>query len=190
MYKPESVWNTIMGYKTIEKDAIQLHTPYCDFAITNEDGNAVCFDIEEIPGKDQVVYIDNDENKIAPIEYGAGLTLRIHTKNLELNQNYYIRPSVALEMRCRDERLYTVGITGVDFTFAVSFPDPNDDERPNPNFTEADYRYFNIEPDDGVYILRLYDREYENIYIYMYWIWNIHDHMIDYEDACEVATWW
>ena len=179
-----------MELKTIEKEATLLHTPYCDFTITDEDGNVVSFDILESPETNPEVWIDSDKNQIIPVTFGTGKTLRMYTKDLQIKKNYYIRPSVELKWRDSDERLFTDGITGKDYTFAVSFPDPNEEKMFNSNFTEDDYYFCNIERSDGVYILRLYDRNREYIDIYMYWIWNIQDHMIDYESACDVATWW
>lgn len=179
-----------MELNTIEKEATLLRTPYCDFSITDEDGNAVSFDIMESPATDPEVWINNDENQIVPIISGTGKTLRIYTKDLQIKKNYYIRTSVDLDWRDSDERLITYGITGENFTFAVSFPNPNEEVKLIPNCTEDDYRYFNIEHSDGVYIMRLYDRNFEHIDIYMFWIWNIQHHMCDYETACDVATWW
>ena len=179
-----------MELKTIEKNVTLLHTPYCDFTITDEDGKAVSFDIMESPETDPRVWIDGDKSKIVPVTSGVGKTLRIYTKDLKIKENYYIRPSADLNFRDSDERLFTDGITGEDHTFAVSFPDPNEEAKFYPNCTENDFHLFNIQHVEGVYILRLYDRNCEYIDIFMFWIWNIQHHMIDYESACEVATWW
>ncbi len=159
-----------MKLNTIEKDVTLLHTPYCDFTIADEDGNAVRFDVMESPETNPEVWIDGDENQIIPVTFGAGKTLRIYTQNLRIKKNYYIRPSVVLIGRDSDERLFTDGITGEDFTFAVSFPDPNEEEKFRPNCTEDDYHLYNIEYSDGVYILRLYDKNCEYIDIFMFWI--------------------
>lgn len=176
--------------KIIEKDVSLFHTPYCDFSITDDENNVIRFDIMESPEKDTTVYIDNDENQIVPITCCAGKTMRIYTKSLKLKKNYYIHTSVKLEIRDSDERLYTAGITGDTFTFAASFPDPNEMVKFDPNYTEDNFEYYNIEPDQMSFILRLYDREKEYIDIFTFWIWNIQQHMDNYESACDVATWW
>lgn len=179
-----------MELKAIEKSVTLLHTPYCDFTITDEEGNAISFDIMESYEKNPYVCIDNDENQIIPVTYCAGKTLRIYTKNLEIKRSYYIRPSVKLKRRDADERLFTDGITGEDYTFAVSFPDPNELVKFQPNYTEDDLCLYNIECYNGMYILRLYDKDNEYIDIFTFWIWNIQHHMSDYESVCDVATWW
>lgn len=179
-----------MDLKTIEKNVTLLHTPYCDFTISDEEGNAIGFDIMESPEKCPHVYIDNDKEQIIPITSCEGKTLRIYTRNLEIKRNYYIHSSVKLVWRDSDEKLFTYGITGENYTLAVSFPDPNESEKFQPNYKEDDFRFYNIEYDDGDYILRLFDRNMEYIDIFIFWIWNIQNHMSDYESACEVATWW
>lgn len=118
-----------MDLNTLEKNVTLLPTPYCDFSVSDEEGNAVIFDIMESPEKTPRVYIDNDsrKEKIVPSSMCEGKTLRIYTKNLEIKRNYYINTSVELEFRDSDERLFTYGLTGKDYTLAVSFPNPNED---------------------------------------------------------------
>ena len=118
-----------MDLNTLEKNVTLLPTPYCDFSVSDEEGNAVIFDIMESPEKTPRVYIDNDsrKEKIVPSSMCEGKTLRIYTKNLEIKRNYYINTSVELAFRDSDERLFTYGLTGKDYTLAVSFPNPNED---------------------------------------------------------------
>lgn len=118
-----------MDLNTLEKNVTLLPTPYCDFSVSDEEGNAVIFDIMESPEKTPRVYIDNDsrKEKIVPSSMCEGKTLRIYTKNLEIKRNYYINTSVELEFRDSDERLFTYGLTVKDYTLAVSFPNPNED---------------------------------------------------------------
>ena len=99
-----------MGLNTLEKNVTLLPTPYCDFSVSDEEGNAVIFDIMESPEKSPRVYIDNDsrKEKIVPFSMCEGKTLRIYTKNLEIKRNYYINTSVELEFRDSDERLYII----------------------------------------------------------------------------------
>ena len=184
----------------LEKNVSVFHTPYCDIFVTDENGNNILFDVMDSPEETLTVYIDNDENKEMPVIYGAGKTLRIYTKSLEIKKNYYIRPSVKLEYRDADERLITYGLTGETFTFALSYPEPNetikdglafiDGEFVRVGYSEEDFVEYNIEAEDNSFVLRLYDRSNEVIDLFTFWIWNIQDHMEDYESACDVATWW
>lgn len=184
----------------LEKDVTMLKTPYCDISITDENGNNILFDVMESPQTEPTVYIDNDINQVVPVICGTGKTLRIYTKNLETNKNYYIRPSLQLEYRDADERLITYGLTGESFTFALSYPEPNentkaglaliDGELVSVGYSEEDLTKYDIEPKDGLFLLRLFDRNEEVIDLFTFWIWNIQHHMEDYESACVVATWW
>lgn len=176
--------------ETIEKDVSLFHTPYCDFSVTNDENRKIHFDIMESPQKNIPVYIDDNKKQIVPEIFFGGKTMRIYTKNLELKKNYYIRPSVKLEFSSSDERLFTYGVTGDTYTFAVSFPEPNEMIKFEPDYTEDDLKEYDIEPDEELFILRLYDRSQEYIDIFTFWIWNIHDNMDIYESACDVATWW
>lgn len=181
-----------MDLNTLEKNVTLLPTPYCDFSVSDEEGNAVIFDIMESPEKTPRVYIDNDsrKEKIVPSSMCEGKTLRIYTKNLEIKRNYYINTSVELEFRDSDERLFTYGLTVKDYTLAVSFPNPNEDVKDLVDYSEDHFSFYNIEVDNGDYILRLFDRDREYIDIFVFWIWNIQNHMIDYETTCDVSTWW
>ena len=49
-----------MDLNTLEKNVTLLPTPCCDFSVSDEEGNAVIFDIMESPEKTPRVYIDND----------------------------------------------------------------------------------------------------------------------------------
>ena len=174
----------------LEKDAAILKTPYCDITISDENGNHILFDVMETPQTELTVYIDNDENQIVPVTSGTGKTLRIYTKDLEINVKYYIRPSVKLEFRDADERLITYGLTGETYTFAISYPEPNEDIKMYSGYSEKDLVKYDIEPEDDLFVLRLIDRSEEVIDLFTFWIWNIGHHMNDYESACDVATWW
>ena len=85
---------------------------------------------------------------------------------------------------------FTYGLTGKDYTLAVSFPNPNEDVKDLGDYSEDHFSFYNIEVDNGDYILRLFDRDREYIDIFVFWIWNIQNHMIDYETTCDVSTWW
>ena len=121
--------------------------------------------------------------------------IRINTAELEIGRNYRVRASKPLEYRNSDENLFTYGYTEGEMTFAISFPDPNDEYK-----TLVEYRKpgdkmrwfdFNAVENPGMIPAEfcLIDREREFIYIAAAWIWNIHDHMDDYESAAEVFTW-
>ena len=184
----------------LEKNVSIFHTPYCDISVTDENGEHILFDVMDSPEDSPTVYIDNDMNKEIPVIYGMGKTLRIYTKNLEIGKNYYIRPSVKLEYRDSDERIITYGFTGESFTFALTYPEPNepikdglaliDGEFVYVGYDEANFIKYDIEPEENSFLLCLYDRSDEIIDLFTFWIWNIQDHMEDYESACELATWW
>lgn len=97
-------------------------------------------------------------------------------------------------------RLRRFGLTGESFTFALSYPEPNevtkdglaliDGELISVGYSEEDLTKYDIEPKDGMFLLRLFDRSEEVIDLFTFWIWNIQHHMEDYESACVVATWW
>lgn len=179
-----------MSLKIFERDATILHTPYCDFIVVDSEGSRISFDILDTPAKEVEVYLNNDGNQAAPAQYGMGRTIRIHTDNLEVGKDYYIRTSEKLQNRDSDERLFTFGLTGKDFTFAVSFPDPNDLIKADLGYEPERFQYYNIEYNGMDFVLHLIDRKEKYIDIFTYWIWNIKNHMEDYEDACDVATWW
>ena len=82
-----------MDLNTLEKNVTLLPTPYCDFSVSDEEGNAVIFDIMESPEKSPRVYIDNDsrKEKIVPSSMCEGKTLRIYTKNLEIKRKYSLQ---------------------------------------------------------------------------------------------------
>lgn len=178
----------MLELKTIEKDVSLFRTPYCNFSITDDENKKIRFDIMESPQKNVTVCIDEKSMNV-PELYCDGKTMRIYTRNLELKKNYYIRPSAELEFCDSDERLFTFGITGDTYTFAVTFPEPNEEVKFG-NYTEDDLKECDIVYNKGKFILRLYDRSQEYIDIFTFWIWNIQNHMDIYESVCEVATWW
>ena len=43
----------------------------------------------------------------------------------------------------------------------------------------------------GCYFVKMFhQKSREYIDIFVFWIWNIQNHMIDYETTCDVSTWW
>ena len=73
-----------MDLKTIENNVTLLHTPYCDFTITDSNHNAISFDILEAPKKDIFVEIYNGfkgETERIPVVNGDGRTLRATPHN-------------------------------------------------------------------------------------------------------------
>ena len=121
--------------------------------------------------------------------------IRIRTASLEISKTYYVKTSVPIESRDSDEHLFTYGLSTEDKTFAISFPDPNDEFKWFPEDFKKGYKMiwydFNGEATSGTKAVsfNLIDREKEFIYIATAWIWNIHDHMENYESAAEVFTW-
>ncbi|MDE6678248.1 MAG: hypothetical protein K2K02_04330, partial [Ruminococcus sp.] len=132
-----------MKLETLEKNVSLFRTPYCDFSVIDDENKKICFDIMESPQKNIPIYIGDKE--IISESCCGGKTIRIYTKNLELKKNYYIRPSVKLEFSSSDERLFTFGVTGDTYTFSVSFPEPNEIVKFNPDYTENDLKEYDIE---------------------------------------------
>ena len=175
----------------IEESAKVLKTPLCDFWIEDIFENRVAFDVIQYPQNYHTVYLNNDPDQEIEAENFFDCTMRIATKNLMLNKDYYICCSKPLEYRDSDEHLFTYGITLGDKTLAISFPDPNDEIKMDfilkgVEYTKGDLERYDI---DENLVLCLFDREDEYIYFNLAWIWGINDHMADYESAAEVWTW-
>lgn len=181
--------------KILEINQRVLKSPLADIEIIDENGGNIMFDIAESPNKSHIVYIDNNPDKIREVEDYGERVIRINTAELEVGRKYRVRASKPLEYRDSDENLFTYGYTEGEMTFAISFPDPNDEYK-----TFVEYRKpgdkmrwfdFNAVENPGTIPAEfcLIDREREFIYIAAAWIWNIHDHMDDYESAAEVFTW-
>lgn len=181
----------IFKQKVLETNAEILVTPLCSFTVEDSNGGIIPFNILDNQTKEPTVYIDNSADNIQPVEFFDGRVIRIPTEKLDLKSDYYIRTSVQLEWRDSDEYLFTYGISTDTETLAVSFPDPNDDIKmlKHDVYTEDDLKWYDIIPENGSYKLRLLDRDEMYVHIPVFWIWNITDHMDDYESAAEVATW-
>ena len=181
--------------KVLERNVTVLRTPLVDVEIVDEKDNSISFDILESRNTVHDVYIDYDENIIIEATDYDEKQIRITTASLEIGKKYYVKTSVPIESRCTDEWLFTYGHTEGTQTFAISFPDPNDDFKYLPEYHKIKHnmrRYdFNGEAPSGTKAVSFYliDREEEFIYIAAAWIWNIHDHINDYERAAEVFSW-
>lgn len=179
--------------KVLECNMTVLRTPLVDIEIVDEDDNNISFDIVESRNTDHDVYLNNDENNIIEATNYEEKQIRIRTYSLEIGKKYYVKTSVPIESRDSDERLFTYGYTKGTQTFAISFPDPNELSKLLPDKFGDDWEWydFNREAPSGTKAVSfcLIDREKEFIYIATAWIWNIHDHMIDYESATEVFIW-
>lgn len=176
----------------IMRNAFVLKTPYIDIWITDEDGNKVPFDILDIDLSYLTVYIDNDSNKQRKIPDITGRIIRMKTNMLDLGKTYYVESSRQLDYRDSDEYLFTYGFTEENHTFAISFPDPNDQVKWNQDYQDKDlkwYDFFFCEHGNCDVAFRLIDRERESIEIHTAWIGHITDHIDDYESAADVATW-
>ena len=179
--------------KVLESNVTVLRTPLVDIEIVDEEDNNIPFDIVESWNSAHDVYINNDENNIIEATDYEEKQIRIRTASLEIGKTYYVKTSVPIESRTSDERLFTFGYTEGTQTFAISFPDPNELSKllPDEFGDEWEWYDFNAEESSGKKAVSFYliDREKEFIYIATAWIWNIHDHMENYESAAEVFTW-
>lgn len=179
--------------KILKSNVTVLRTPLVDIEIVDESDNNVTFDIVESWNTIHTVYIDNDETKISEVKDFEEKQIRIRTDFLEIGKTYYVKTSIPIEFRDSDERLFTYGYTEGTQAFAISFPEPNELAKILPDeFGDKWIWYdFNGEAPSGTKAVSFYliDREKEFIYIAAAWIWNIHDHMQDYESAAEVFTW-
>ena len=178
--------------KILESNIDILKTPLVDIEIIDEYGEKVFFDILE---SHNTVHSINIDNRIIEINDYDEKQIRIATSNLEIGKTYFVKTSKSIEYRDSDEHLFTYGYTDDTQTFAISFPDPHDDFKSFPEYCENNYKMkwydFNGEMPVGTKAVSfcLIDREKEFIYIATAWIWNIQDHMNDYESAAEVFTW-
>lgn len=181
--------------KVLESNVTVLRAPLVDIEIVDENDNNISFDIVESWNSIHTVYIDNDKSKITEVKDFEEKQIRIKTSLLERGKKYYVKTSVPIESRDTDERLFTYGYTEGTQTFAISFPDPNEDYKYFPEYCPKGSKMiwydFNGEAPSGTKAVSFYliDREKEFIYIATAWIWNIQDHMDDYESAAEVFTW-
>lgn len=181
--------------KILEVNQKVLKTPLVDIEIIDDNDENILFDIAENPNRSHTVYIDNNPEKEREVVDFEERIIRIRTSNLEIGRKYRVRASCSLEWRDSDENLFTYGYTEGEQTFAISFPDPNDEyktfikyRKPGDNMKWFD---FNKAEDPGTIPAEFYliDREKEFIDIAAAWIWNIHNNMSDYESAAEVFTW-
>lgn len=183
----------MMKDKVLESNMTVLRTPLVDIEIVDEDDNNISFDIVNSRNNLHTTYIDNDVTKITEVKDFEEKQIRIKTASLEIGKTYYVKTSIPIEYRDSDERLFTYGYTEGTQTFAISFPDPNELAKILPDEFGDKWSWydFNGEVPSGTKAVsfHLIDREKEFIYIATAWIWNIHDHMIDYESAAEVFTW-
>ena len=181
--------------KVLESNVTVLRTPLVDIEIVDDDEKNISFDIVDSWNTSHGVYINNDENNIIEATDYEEKQIRIRTASLEIGKTYYVKTSVPIESRDSDEHLFTYGLSTEDKTFAISFPDPNDEFKWFPEDFKKGYKMFwydfNGEAPSGTKAVSFYliDREKEYIYIATAWIWNIHDHMENYESAAEVFTW-
>ncbi len=179
--------------KVLESNVTVLRTPLVDIEIVDEDDHNISFDIVESWNSIHDVWIDNDENKIIEAENYDEKRIRIKTSSLEIRKVYFVKTSVPIESRGYDERQFTYGYTRGTQTFAMTFPDPNElaKQLPDEFGDEWEWYDFNAEEATGTKAISFYliDRKKDYINIPVAWIWNIHDHMVDYEAAVVSFTW-
>lgn len=181
--------------KILEINQRVLKSPLVDIEIIDENGGNIAFDIAESSNRSHTVYIDNNPDKIREVENYGERVIRIRTAELEIGRKYRVRASKPLEYRDSDENLFTYGYTEGEMTFAISFPDPNDEYKVFVEYRKSNDKMkwfdFNGVENPGTIPAEFYliDREKEFIYIAAAWIWNIHNNMSDYESAAEVFTW-
>ena len=104
--------------------------------------------------------------------------------------DYYLKCSKPLEWIGSGERLVEYGRTEEDKTLAIGLPNLNEAEK-NDFYTEelevdkAVLKFYEIEQiDANTFSIELLDRDVD-IELNVAWIWNIKDHMSDYEDAVD-----
>lgn len=175
----------------VHSGARVFNTPFCDFYIADENNGEVTFDIFSVPQKTVYVGSAHDKSEKTASELDGNYSIRIATDKLSLMKSYYIRCTRQLSYRDADERLLTYGITTETSTLAVSFPNPNDDKK-SLGCPECDYEGFDIKPENGEFVLHVFDRTHEYIYIAVAWLTNIGEDtdMASCESAVDVATWW
>lgn len=181
--------------KVLEINQFVMKTSLVDIEIIDDNDENILFDILESPNRSHTVYIDNNPEKEKEVTDYDERIIRIHTSRLEIGRKYRVRASKPLEWRDSDENLFTYGYTEGEQTFAISFPDPNDEykvfikyRKPGDKMRWFD---FNAAENPGTIPAEFYliDREKEFIDIAAAWIWNIHGNMSDYESAAEVFSW-
>ena len=181
--------------KVLESNVTVLRTPLVDIEIVDEEDCNITFDIVESKHNFHDVYINNDKNNVIEATDFDEKRIRIRTLSLVLGKRYYVKTSVPIERVDSNEHLFTYGLTTEDKTLAISFPDPNDSYKDCPECFGDDWKMmwydFEIEYLRGTKPVSFYliDRDKQFIYIPAAWIWNIHDHMEDYENAAIVFTW-
>lgn len=180
----------------LESGTTILRTPLVDIELIDENGNNLTFDIIDSFDPKHSDYLREIDRYLTPAKnnYDEKL-IRIATNTLELGKKYYVKTSKPIEYRDSDEHLFTYGRTEDMQTFAISFPDPNDDEKMDGYIYSRTpkMKWYNFEDEDkeGTKAVSFYliDREKEYIYISAVWIWDIFDNMFNYETAAELFTW-
>lgn len=183
-----------MYNKVLQKDATVFKTPLVDIRIVDESERTITFDIVDSFDPKHAEYLREIEGYIMPAKnnYDEKI-IQIATKNLEIAKKYYVKTSVPIKRRDSDEHLFTYGLSTADQTFAISFPDPNDEKKwfLRDNRDKMTWYDFNEEATSGTKAVcfTLIDREKEYIYIAAAWIWDIFEHMQSYESAADIFTW-
>lgn len=180
----------------LQKDAQVLKTPLVDIEIIDESGKNITFDILDSFDPKHSDHLREIEGCKMPARnnYDEKL-IRISTRSLELGKRYYVKTSKPIESRDSDEHLFTYGLTEDMQTFAISFPDPNDEykwfAKDRKDGRKMIWYDFNGEavPGTKAVSFNLIDREKEYIYISAAWIWDIFENMQSYEAAAELFTW-
>lgn len=126
--------------KVLESNVTVLRTPLVDIEIVDEEDNNISFDIVESNNTSHGVYINNDENNIIEATDYEEKQIRIKTATLEIGKTYYVKTSVPIERVDSDEHLFTYGLSTSDKTFAISFPDPNDEYKWFPEEYKEGYK--------------------------------------------------
>ena len=174
----------------MEVNAFSLDSPLCSFELENSEQKKIPFDIIPTYNPCRLVYIDGDPEKAILTKYCKISTIVIDAYDLEIGKTYYLKCSKPLEWIGSGERLVEYGRTEEDKTLAIGLPNLNEAEK-NDFYTEelevdkAVLKFYEIEQiDANTFSIELLDRDVD-IELNVAWIWNIKDHMSDYEDAVD-----
>ncbi|MBO5286670.1 MAG: hypothetical protein J6B34_00950 [Clostridia bacterium] len=173
---------------TMEVDAFSLDTPLCSFELEDSEHEKLQFDIIPTYNPCRSVYEDDDSEKAILTKYCKTSTIVIDAYDLEIGKTYYLKCSKPLEWVGSGERKVEYGRTEEDKTLAIGMPNLNEAEKDDVDGLEVDksvLKFYEIEQvDANTFSIELLDRDVD-IELNVAWVWNIKDHMSDFEAAVD-----